>query len=96
MFRKLLIALILCVVPIEIACARQPDEVSYHGETTLPEGKTSERIESIIDTVNSDAPERVRRFIEEECTEGSRSPRWNNTRPRSSGCPARPAASPFH
>ena len=72
MFRKLLIALILCVVPIEIACARQPDEVSYHGETTRPEGKTSERIESIIDTVNSDAPERVRRFIEEECTEGFR------------------------
>ncbi len=51
MFRKLLIALNLFVVPIEIACARQPDEVSYHDETTLPEGKTGERIESIIDTI---------------------------------------------
>ncbi len=48
MFRKQLIALNLCVVPIEIACARQPGEVSYPDETTLPEGKTGERIERLF------------------------------------------------
>ncbi|MFB3133448.1 MAG: serine hydrolase domain-containing protein [Rhodothermales bacterium] len=69
MVRKLLIVLILCLVPIQIAGAQQPGEVSYHDETLMPEGQIGERIQSIIDTVNADDPERVRRFIEEECTE---------------------------
>ena len=57
MIRKLLIVLILCIVPIEIACAQQPGEVSYHDETVMPEGKIGERIRSIIDTVNADDPD---------------------------------------
>jgi len=69
MTRKILITAFLCVFFLQFASAQQPGEVSYHDESALPAGKTGERIRSIIDTINSDSPERIRRFIEEECTE---------------------------
>jgi CubicO group peptidase (beta-lactamase class C family) len=69
MNRKILITALSCVFFLQFAAAQQPGEISYHDESALPAGKTGERIQSIIDTINSDSPERIRRFIEEECTE---------------------------
>ncbi len=69
MIRKLLFFLVLCAVPLQMVCAQQPGEISYHDESVMPEGKIGERVRSIIATVNADDPEAVRRFIEEACTE---------------------------
>jgi CubicO group peptidase (beta-lactamase class C family) len=64
-----ILALILFVFSLQIAFAQQPGEISYHDESVMPGGKKGERIQSVIDTLNSNDPGRIRRFIEEECTE---------------------------
>jgi CubicO group peptidase (beta-lactamase class C family) len=64
-----ILALILFVFSLQIAFAQQPGEISYHDESVMPGGKKGERIQSVIDTSNSNDPGRIRRFIEEECTE---------------------------
>ncbi|MGB6339010.1 MAG: serine hydrolase domain-containing protein, partial [Candidatus Aminicenantaceae bacterium] len=69
MTRKILLTILLCVFLLSFATAQQPSEVSYHDESVLPAGKRGERIQSIIDTINSNDPERIRRFIKEECSE---------------------------
>lgn len=69
MTRKILLSAILCVFFISFAAAQQPGEISYKDESVLPAGKTGERIQSIIETVNSNNPERIRRLMEEECAE---------------------------
>lgn len=62
------IAVILFAIAIRTVFAQAPDEISYHDESVMPEGKTGERIQSIINTVNSNDPEKIRRFMNEECT----------------------------
>jgi hypothetical protein len=62
-------ALALFLVLPLAASAQQAGEMSYHDESVMPEGAVGERIRSIIETVNADDAEAVRRFIEEECTE---------------------------
>ncbi|UCF06391.1 MAG: beta-lactamase family protein [bacterium] len=63
------IAIVLCAFVFQIAIAQAPGEISYHDESIMPEGKKGERIRSIINTTNSNDPERIRRFMNEECTE---------------------------
>ena len=60
---------ILCVFSLQISYAQQPGEQSYLDESVMPGGKKGERIQSIIDTLNSNDPGKIRRFMEEECTE---------------------------
>lgn len=72
MTRKILLSALLCVLFVTFAASQQPGEFSYKDESVLPPGKKGERIQSIIDTVNSNDPERIRRFIEEECSESFR------------------------
>jgi CubicO group peptidase (beta-lactamase class C family) len=48
--------------------AQEPGEISYHDESALPEGIIGERIASMIETFNSGDPDRVRAFLENECT----------------------------
>jgi len=69
MTRKILLTILLCVFLLSFATAQQPGEISYIDESVLPAGKRGERIQSIIDTINSNDPERIRRFIKEECSE---------------------------
>jgi CubicO group peptidase (beta-lactamase class C family) len=64
-----ILALFLFVSLLQIASAQQPGEISYHDESVMPGGKKGERIQSVIDTLNSNDPGEIRRFIEEECTE---------------------------
>ncbi len=69
MARKIFITAILCLFFLQFVPAQQPGEISYKDASVLPSGIKGERIQSVIDTVNSNDPERIRRFIEEECTE---------------------------
>ncbi|MEE9502880.1 MAG: serine hydrolase, partial [Candidatus Aminicenantaceae bacterium] len=69
MTRKILLTIILCAFFVSFATAQQPGEISYKDKLVMPAGKKGERIQSIIDTFNSNNPERIRHFIEEECSE---------------------------
>ncbi|MCJ7587915.1 MAG: beta-lactamase family protein [Candidatus Aminicenantes bacterium] len=65
---RIFAALLVCLYLIGAVWAQQPGEQSYSDSPVLPGGVTGERIRSVIDTVNSGDPERVRRFINEDCT----------------------------
>jgi CubicO group peptidase (beta-lactamase class C family) len=69
MMRKIFITTFLCLFLFQFAGAQQPGEISYKDESVFPSGIRGERIQSVIDTVNSNDPERIRRFLREECTE---------------------------
>ncbi|NIM59895.1 MAG: serine hydrolase [Candidatus Aminicenantes bacterium] len=69
MIRKSLIAAILCVFSFQALFAQTPGEKSYHDESVIPGGKKGERIQSLIATINSNDPDQISRFINEECTE---------------------------
>ena len=69
MTRKILLSALLCVFFVSVATSQQPGEVSYKDDSVMPAGKRGERIQSIIDTLNSDSPERIRQFMEGECSE---------------------------
>ena len=64
-----ILAAILCMFSLQISYAQQAGEISYHDESVMPVGKKGERIQSVIDTLNSNDPGKIRRFMEEECTE---------------------------
>jgi len=68
MLRKAMIAAALTVWWVVPAAAQQPGEISYHDESVMPAGKKGEQIEKIIETFNSNDPERVRRLVEIEFT----------------------------
>jgi CubicO group peptidase (beta-lactamase class C family) len=60
--------LVLVAFPFPNATAQQPGEVSYLDTSVMPTGVEGERIQSLIATFNSGDTDRVRRFLEEECT----------------------------
>lgn len=62
-------ALIVCLFILQAGSGQQPGEISYSDSPIMPEGLKGERIQSVIDTINSGSPERVRSFITTECTE---------------------------
>ena len=68
MKRRFIIPVIFCVFALQLAFAQRPDEKSFKDSIVLPGGKMGERIESIIDIFNSNDPERIRRFMRDECT----------------------------
>ncbi len=63
------IAFIIYTFIFQASFAQVPGGKSYHDESVMPKGKIGERIQSIISTVNSNDPERIRRFMNEECTD---------------------------
>jgi CubicO group peptidase (beta-lactamase class C family) len=72
MTRRVLFTLSLFLLflwAVQAVSAQRPGETSYSDEPVMPKGKIGERIQSVIDTLNSNSPERIRRFIEGECTE---------------------------
>ncbi len=68
MRQKVVPVLILGLVLVQSAIAQQPGEVSYHDESAMAAGLEGQRIQSLIDVFNSGDPDRVRAFVEEECT----------------------------
>lgn len=73
MIRKNLIIAILCVFAFQALYAQMPGEKSYHDEPVMPGGKKGQRIQSLIATANSNDPDQIRLFMNEECTEKFRS-----------------------
>jgi CubicO group peptidase (beta-lactamase class C family) len=69
MARRLLIGALLLVASIQVAVAQRPGEISYADSSIMPAGIVGERIQSVIDVINSGDPDEVRRFIADECTE---------------------------
>ena len=68
MFKKSLTAILICFFISCFVSAQQPGEISYKDISSMPEGKMGERIQSFIDTFNSGDPDRIKRFIQDECT----------------------------
>ncbi len=65
---KIFAALMICLFLTGALWAQQPGEQSYSDSPSLLQGIKGERVRSVIDTINSSDPDRVRRFINEECT----------------------------
>jgi CubicO group peptidase (beta-lactamase class C family) len=72
MLRSGLTVLALCLWSLTSVFAQQPGEISYHDESVMPGGKAGVRIRSVISTLNANDPERVQRFMQEECTQAFR------------------------
>lgn len=68
MIRKSLGVLFLFMFLLQPALAQQAGEISYQDESVVPGGRIGERIRSLLETFNSNDPERIRRFIQDECT----------------------------
>jgi CubicO group peptidase (beta-lactamase class C family) len=65
---NLAVTFLIGAVLAQTAAAQQPGEISYQDESVMPAGAVGQRIASMIETFNSGDPERIRRFLEEECT----------------------------
>ena len=66
--RTVLCALLTGLILVAGASAQQQAAQGYQDSTVLPEGKIGARIRSLIDTINSADPDRILRFLDEECT----------------------------
>ena len=66
--RTALRALLAGLMLVPAAKAQQQAAPGYQDSTVLPEGKVGARIRSLIETVNSGDPDRILRFLDEECT----------------------------
>jgi CubicO group peptidase (beta-lactamase class C family) len=66
--RVVLCALLAGLILVPAATAQQQAAPGYQDTTVLPEGKIGARIRSLIDTINSADPDRILRFLDEECT----------------------------
>ena len=61
--------LLLNITALTLAASvQQPGETGYHDESVMPASVIGERITSLIETLNSGDPERVERYIRDECT----------------------------
>jgi CubicO group peptidase (beta-lactamase class C family) len=65
--KRLLLISIVCLAVIQAGMAQRPPATDYSDSRVLPEGRRGERIRSVIDTVNSAAPESIRGFISTQC-----------------------------
>ncbi len=72
-FRSFALGLIiLCLVALPFAKAQQaasPAAPDYQDTKALPEGPQGARIQALLDVINSGSPDRIRGFLEKECTE---------------------------
>jgi len=65
---KLVAAFIVCLFIVQAGWPQTPAE-TYSDSPVLPAGIQGQRIQSLIDTLNSGNPERVSKFISTECGE---------------------------
>jgi CubicO group peptidase (beta-lactamase class C family) len=68
MRRPLFIALLVCLFIVQADWTQTPAE-TYSDSPVMPAGIQGQRIQSLIDTLNSGDMERVRKFISSECAE---------------------------
>jgi CubicO group peptidase (beta-lactamase class C family) len=68
MERRAFLVIILCLIFINFLNAQQPGEQSYKDVSEMPPGKIGNRIQSLIDTVNSNDADKIRSFIKEQVT----------------------------
>ncbi|NWG14509.1 MAG: serine hydrolase [Acidobacteria bacterium] len=62
----------LALLMLQTAHAQRPAEISFQDRPVLPEGRMGERVQSLLETLNSGSPDRVRRFLSEDCDESFR------------------------
>ncbi len=67
-FSFLLVAVLLALA-VPLVLAQQPAAPDYKDATALPAGPTAARIRSAIEVLNSGSADRIKRFLDEECTE---------------------------
>jgi CubicO group peptidase (beta-lactamase class C family) len=60
--------LLVCLWLAPSLTAQQPAAPDYRDATVMPEGPQGARIQSLLAVINSGDPDRVRRFLEQECT----------------------------
>jgi CubicO group peptidase (beta-lactamase class C family) len=68
MHRRLFTLILIGLLFVPAAWTQTPAE-TYNDVPDLPEGVKGERIKALIDTLNSGDPERVRGFLDKNCTE---------------------------
>ena len=68
-FHTLMGLLLAHACSVHTCLAQQPGEISYHDDSTLPDGKLGEQINALIQTVNSNDSDRIEDFLNEHCTE---------------------------
>ncbi|HVP90265.1 MAG TPA: serine hydrolase domain-containing protein [Terriglobales bacterium] len=64
----LLWALIISLILAPAAWPQRPAAPAFQDTAVLPEGAQGARIRSLIETINSGDRDRIRRFLDEECT----------------------------
>ncbi len=67
--RKNIISAVIavCLAAATTGWAQSPAETDYSDRLAFPEGRMGERVRSLIDTVNSGAPQSIRDFITNQC-----------------------------
>jgi CubicO group peptidase (beta-lactamase class C family) len=68
MITKAMALFLLVLLIFPFGQAQQPGEKSYQDSSILPKGKIGKQIVSIINTINSNNPDKVRQFIKSNCT----------------------------
>src|SRR5512135_945693 len=61
------LVLILALAVAGPAVRAQQTAPSFHDTTALPKGVMGDRIRSVIEVLNSGSPDRIKRFLNEEC-----------------------------
>lgn len=67
MKHRIYLVFFLSIFLIQTGLAQQPGEISYNDSQVMPESMVGKRIQSVIDTINSGNPERIRQLITNEC-----------------------------
>ena len=65
--RSIVILLLALLAAGPGARPQQPPAPSFKDATALPEGVVGDRIRSVIEVINSGRPDRIERFLNEEC-----------------------------
>lgn len=60
---------VLAALTLQPAHAQRPGEVSFRDRPVPPEGRMGERLQSLLEALNSGRPDRIRRFLDEDCDE---------------------------
>jgi CubicO group peptidase (beta-lactamase class C family) len=63
----------LALLVFQPAHAQRPGELAFQDRPVLPEGRVGDRVQSLLQTLNSGSPDRIRRFFSEDCDESFRS-----------------------
>jgi CubicO group peptidase (beta-lactamase class C family) len=63
------VLLLFAAFGVPPAQSQEPGEISFRDLPAAPEGRMGERLQSLLQALNSGSPDRVRRFLGEDCEE---------------------------